>query len=125
MGWSLRSRTRWFREDPWGGARPWLWRDSVRMAAAHPFLGYGPETFPATFPARESAELARAYPDFSHESPHNLFLDALVSGGILGLLCLAAISAAAFRTAGPWQAGALGAALVAEQFTVFTIPTAL
>src|SRR4051794_39861089 len=29
-GLQLRSRTRWFAEDPWGGARLLLWRDSFR-----------------------------------------------------------------------------------------------
>src|ERR1017187_8249095 len=49
-GWKLRSRTRWFIEDPWGGARPTLWRDSLRMGVARPATGYGPEVFTATFP---------------------------------------------------------------------------
>ena len=47
VGWNLRSRTRWFVEDPWGGARPLLWRDSLRMATHRPLAGYGPETFTA------------------------------------------------------------------------------
>ncbi len=62
----LRSRTRWFVEDPWGGARPLLWRDM------------DPKHSTASFPHYESVALARAYPDFAHESPHNIFLDALV-----------------------------------------------
>ena len=50
MGQPLRGRARWFAEDPWGGARPLLWRDSLRMGLARPLAGYGPETFRATFP---------------------------------------------------------------------------
>src|ERR1039457_7349270 len=42
-GRQLRSRLRWFAEDPWGGARPLLWRDSLRMGIARPVSGYGPE----------------------------------------------------------------------------------
>ena len=134
-GWQMRSRTRWFVEDPWGGPRPLLWRDSLRMAAARPFTGHGPETFMAVFPRYQSRELARAYPDFAHESPHNIFLDALVSQGIPGMLLLAAFCAAAFRAA--WRArdkhptvaaalaAALAAGIVAQQFTAFTIPTAV
>ena len=61
---------------------------SLRWAARRP-LGYGPEVFTAAFPRFESAALARAYPDFLHESPHNIFLDAWVSQGIPGLLILA------------------------------------
>jgi len=59
MGQPLRGRARWFADDPWGGARPLLWRDSLRMGLARPLAGYGPETFRATFPHYESAALAR------------------------------------------------------------------
>jgi phage shock protein PspC (stress-responsive transcriptional regulator) len=126
-GAQMRSRTRWFVEDPTGGARPKLWRDSLVMAVRHPLAGFGPETFTAQFPHFESPDLARAYPDFAHESPHNIFLDALVSQGIAGLLVLAGFCAAGLWAArhSPWLAAALAAAIVAQQFTVFTIPTAL
>jgi hypothetical protein len=56
------------------------------MAAARPWAGFGPETFPAEFPRYQSVELARLFPDFYHESPHNTALDALTSEGIPGLL---------------------------------------
>jgi O-antigen ligase len=135
LGQPLRSRARWFTEDPWGGARPLLWRDSLRMGLARPLTGFGPETFTAAFPHYESAALARAYPDFSHESPHNIFLDALVGQGIAGLLLLAAWCAIGFAAA--WKlraeypvrsaclAAALAAGIVSQQFTAFTIPTAV
>ncbi len=134
-GQSLRSRVRWFAEDPWGGARPLLWRDSFRMALARPLAGHGPETFTATFPHYESAALARAYPDFAHETPHNIFLDALVGQGIAGVVVLAVWCALGFASA--WKirdthpdlaaglAAALAAGTVSQQFTVFTIPTAV
>jgi tetratricopeptide (TPR) repeat protein len=135
MGQSMRSRTRWFREDPWGGARPLLWRDSLRAGLARPLLGYGPETFTATFPRFESKELARQFPDFAHESPHNIFLDALVSQGVPGFLLLVAWCGLGFTAA--WRmrsqhaavsaglAAALAAGIVSQQFTVFIIPTAV
>jgi O-antigen ligase len=131
--WPLKSRARWFAEDPWGGARPLLWRDSLRMGLARPLAGHGPETFTATFPQYESAALARAYPDFAHESPHNIFLDALVGQGVAGLALLAAWCVLGFAAA--WKlraehrewaaclAGALAGGIVSQQFTVFTIPT--
>ena len=128
-GWPLRSRARWFTEDPWGGARPRLWADSARMAAHRLPAGFGPEVFTANFPHFESKELARAYPDFAHESPHNIFLDALVAQGVPGLLLLTGFCIAGF--AGAWRlrmpglAAALAAGLVSQQFTVFTIPTAV
>jgi O-antigen ligase len=124
-GWNLRSRTRWFIEDPWGGARPRLWRDSARMASDRLLVGHGPETFTRIFPRYESVELARAYPDFAHESPHNIFLGALVQQGVPGLLCLIAVCWYGWRARDPWLAAAFAAGLAAQQFTVFTIPTGL
>jgi len=135
-GWQLRSRARWFAEDPWGGARLVLWRDSLRMGIHRLPAGYGPEVFTAAFPRFESRELARAYPDFAHESPHNMFLDALVSQGVPGMLILCGLCIAGFAAA--WRlrtrqggdvaaclAAALAAAIASQQFTVFIIPTAV
>ena len=91
----LRSRVHWIQEDVQGGARIWLFRDSLGMAGHRLILGYGPETFSKSFPRFESAELARAYPNFYHESPHNLFLDALLQTGIPGLAILLGLIALA------------------------------
>jgi O-antigen ligase len=136
-GGKLRARVHWVRQDPAGGARLLLWRDSLRMAAARWPAGYGPETFVAAFARHQSADLSRAYPDFYHESPHNIFLDALVSQGVAGPLLLLSLAASGFAaaimhppgarrnpTAGALAAG-LAAMTVSEQFTCFTMPTAL
>jgi O-antigen ligase len=126
-GAKLRARVHWSVDDARGGARLLLWRDSLRMAMQRPLLGYGPETFTSQFPAFESVELARAYPDFYQESPHNMFLDALVSRGIPGALALAALCALALWVArkNAALAAALAGAIVCQQFMVLTIPTAL
>ena len=134
-GWRLRSRARWFAEDPRGGARLMLWRDSLHMASLRLPVGYGPETFESAFPRFESAELARTYPDFVHESPHNMFADALVAQGLPGLAALCGFCALGFAAAArlrrsqPRTAAGLAAALaggiVSQQFAVFTLPTAL
>ncbi len=128
-GWQLRSRTRWFREDPWGGARLLLWRDSLSMAASRPLTGFGGEVFTAAFPRFESVELARAYPDFAHESPHNMVLDAWISQGIPGVTALVALCGLgicwSWRERRMWLLAALTAGIAAQQFTAFTIPTAL
>jgi O-antigen ligase len=124
-GWPLRSRTRWFIEDPWGGARTMLWRDSLHMAASRLAVGNGPEVFTAAFPAYESKQLAEAYPDFSLESPHNIFLDALVSQGVVGFLLLAALCYCGFRYGDRQFLPALAAGVVAHQFAAFIAPTAL
>jgi O-antigen ligase len=124
-GEKLRARAFWSSEDPRGGARFLLWRDSASFATRRPVTGQGPETFSRTFAPHQSAELARAYPEFFHESPHNIFLDALSERGLLGLCSLAALCFLGLV----WARGAIGAAfvaiLVSQQFTVFTIPTAL
>jgi O-antigen ligase len=128
-GTKLRARVHWATEDVWGGARLLLWRDSLRMALHHPLLGFGPETFATEFPRYESADLARSYPDFYHESPHNIFLDALTTRGAAGFLMLLSVSSlaiwAARRRTRPELAAALAASLVCQQFSVFVVPTAL
>lgn len=132
-GVQLRARVHWALQEPAGGARLLLWRDSLRMAAGRLPAGYGPETYLAAFALHQSPELGRAYPDFYHESPHNIFIDALVAQGVAGPLLLLALIAAAFAAA--WNlrsnpaTGALAAGLVgmtiSEQFACFTLPTAL
>jgi hypothetical protein len=124
-GVKLRARAHWSSEDSLGGARLRLWRDTLRMSAHHPILGYGPETFSREFLKSESLELERAYPDVYHESPHNMFLDALVSKGIIGLIPLIAIVALGLARARGPMGGAFVAMLVAQQFTSFTVPTEL
>jgi O-antigen ligase len=147
-GAKLRARLHWSLEDIRGGARLLLWRDSLRMAADRPIQGFGPESFVTEFPRFESVELSRAYPDFYHESPHNMFLDALTSRGLLGLLTIVALCicgagnfacnrlSSRFGTKGrqdcrpraglpaPLVAGLAGG-LVCQQFGVFIVPTAL
>jgi O-Antigen ligase len=134
-GLKLRARSQWELEDLRGGARLWLWRDALRMSSARPFIGFGPETFGREFPHYQSIELSQAYPDFYHESPHNMFLDALVSQGIPGVGILAGFAGLAWfaarravtqgqRTA-PYLASALIAGLTAGLFVCFTLPGAL
>ncbi len=131
---ALRARVFWAREDIAGGSRMLVWRDSLPMIAGRPLVGYGPDTFGAAFPPYQSAELARAYPEFYHESPHNVFLDALVSEGIGGgLWLLAWIGLGGYAgwlaLKGPHRAiaagllAALAATIAAHQFAVFVIPT--
>jgi O-antigen ligase len=140
VGAKLRARVHWSAEEPLGGGRLWLWRDSLRMAAARWPVGYGPDIFTAAFPRWQSAELARTEPDFFQESPHNVFLDALVAQGLPGLILMAALCAVGFRAA--WElkrdparvkqrelagavAGGLAAMTVSHQFACFIVPTGL
>jgi O-antigen ligase len=121
----LRARAHWISDERTGGARPLLWRDSLLMAMERPLRGFGSDNFVAAFPRFQSAELARAYPDFYHESPHNILLDALTSQGAGGLLALAAIAAIGIWASGPpYLLTGFIATLLAHQFIVFTAPTA-
>ncbi len=131
-GTRVRARIHWSLDDVSGGARLLLWRDSLILAGQRPGIGFGPEAFASKFPRAESLALAREYPDFYHESPHNVFLDALVQQGIPGaaiLLCFCLLGlygaqASRSRAAIPLGAGVV-AALVCHQFTVFLPATAL
>jgi O-antigen ligase len=130
----LRARLHWIGEEPAGGARLLLWRDTLKMAADAPLAGFGRENFIAEFPKYQSVDLSRAYPDFYHESPHNIVLDALAGEGILGLIAMAlTIAFGGYRALVRARTGsqrdaallaALAAALVAHQFIVLTPPTA-
>jgi hypothetical protein len=134
-GLKLRARLHWSIEDPRGGARLLLWRDSLQMSAHRPLVGFGPETFATEFPRFESIQLASVYPDFYHESAHNIFLDTLTAQGILGLLPLMGLCALgawsamhACRTGnalGPPLGAAFVGLLATQQFTAFVFTTAL
>jgi len=130
-GTRLRARVQWSTEDLRGGARLLLWRDSLTMAAQRPWTGFGPETFSVEFPKFQSLDLARAYPDFYHESPHNVFLDALTAQGALGLLALLSLAMFGLYVStklnreqrAPLLAG-WACLLVCHLFVVFIAPTA-
>jgi hypothetical protein len=104
------------------------------MSATRPWTGFGPDVFVAEFPQFQSAELARAYPDFYHESPHNMFLDALNGQGVGGVVLLAfwiLLGLTAGLRAPPGMRAisggllaGLAAVVVAQQFVVFVVPTA-
>ncbi len=131
-GLKLRARVHWTAgEQTLGGARILLWRDSLGMVARRWVAGYGPETFSSEFPRFQSVRLEQAFPDFYHESPHNLFLDALTAQGVIGLAPLLALLGLGFHAA--WRGSrrhafagaALAGAVVSHQFSVLTVPTAL
>jgi O-antigen ligase len=135
LGLKLRARLHWSIDDARGGARLMLWKDSLRMSVERPLSGFGPETFATEFPRFESLELARAFPDFYHESPHNMFLDALTSQGVIGLFALlgfcglgawcAWCSARLGRPLAAPLAAALAGLVLAQQFGVLVLATSL
>ena len=130
----LQNRVRWYRGDPYGGGRLTVWADTMRMAGKRWLAGYGLETYSSQFPRFESEALARQFPDRYYESAHNIFLDAFAAQGLPGVLLLLAAAAlgiwcsrraAAMRTTAGILSTGFAAALVADQFVAFTLPTAL
>ena len=123
----------WY-DDAKGGTRPLLWRDCLQMARAHIWLGAGPELFATEFPKFESIELARDFPNYYHESPHNILLDAMLSQGLPGLIILLLQAGVAIFASFRWKtrsapaaalaAGCIGL-FVSQQFTGFVPATAL
>lgn len=126
-GTRLRTRIQWSLEDVHGGARPWLWKDSLTMGAARPWTGHGPETFTSAYLPFKSERLAELYPDLYQESPHNPFAEAWTEQGLLGLVAWLLIAAGALWAA--WRAPSRGAAFVAgftaAQFLSWTAATQL
>jgi O-antigen ligase len=130
----LRKRLNQWVTDASGGPRLLLWRDSLSMARTRVVTGFGLETFTQYFPSFESTQMAVAYPEFAHESPHNIMLDTLLEQGLPGVLALLGLAAVCVRLG--WRAVAsehrqqatfilasLAAAVAAQQFTAFTLPT--
>ena len=131
-GTKLRARVHWSTDDFRGGARLLLWRDSMPIVAQHPVAGLGPETFVTQFPLYQSLDLARVYPDFLHESPHNFLIDLAAGQGLPAAIALLALCGLAFRCGirsqsplAPPLLAALAALFVAHMFIVFTVPTEL
>lgn len=136
-GRQFRTRLQYMAIDPQGGARLWLWRDTLRMAIQHPLLGIGPDTFERNFPLVESKAMAQRFPDTYFSVPHNVVLDYLTEGGIFAGLALVLLAFWALRnyhraacsveSEGPRYLarsllGGLAAVLVAQQFISDTIP---
>jgi O-antigen ligase len=132
-GGKLRDRLSQWIQDPVGGPRLLLYRDTIRLASSHLLLGIGPDCFETEFPRRQSPELARAYPDFYEESPHNVCLEYLTAQGLGGLICFLGLTglglAAALRgrrsILSAVLLACLAASFVAHQFNAFVLPTAL
>ena len=109
---------------------------SLRMGVSHWATGTGLETFSSEYPRYQSIGLAQAFPNRYHESPHNMFFGCVYrTGGCGGLAVLALLAAVGVFSA--WRAKrrdfsvsgylacSLVAAIWANQFLAFTVPTAL
>lgn len=109
---------RWvqWRDDAKGGTRLFVWRDSLPMARAHLLWGSGPETFATEFPKYQSIELARAFPEYYHESAHNFLLEALLAQGVPGLMICLVLAGIGITASFQWTRRRTAAASLAAGF---------
>lgn len=78
-----------------GAVRLEIWKASVRMTAARPILGTGPDAFRLLFTRFQSAQYARISEWQSiADDAHNYFLNLSSILGVLGLLAMTALLAA-------------------------------
>jgi O-antigen ligase len=130
-----RARIAQWTADRQGGPRLLVWRDSFPLIWQHPVVGIGSELFEPHFRKAESLELARAFPDAYHESPHNFFLEVASAQGVTGLFLwvslLAITSACGLRTRKANESivaillAALAGMLVSLQFCPLTLTNEL
>jgi O-antigen ligase len=111
-----------------------LWRETLGLVQAQPFLGVGPSRFVDSIGRFHTAAwAAEVGPYAPPDSPHDVILQVLASTGWLGLACvvsIVAVTALALWRVRPWdgwQAGAVlaGVGVAVSYLTSFTDPVTL
>jgi O-antigen ligase len=74
------------------GGRLTVWRDSLALVKARPFLGWGFGTFESAFPSVQSADVSEVY-----DHAHNDWLEWVTEGGALGLLAAVGLVVTSFQ----------------------------
>ena len=101
-----------------GGDRPAVWRDTLRLAASRPLLGYGPDNFGLVFPRFQTTYIGPQQWDKAHAES----LQVASTQGLVGLatyiLVLAAFIRAFWRGRHREGAVAIFSAWVAYQVTL-------
>jgi O-antigen ligase len=81
-----------------GKTRLLAWGTAGRAALARPLLGYGPNNYAHAFSSHFDLEFHRfPWREQWFDDAHNVLLNTLVEQGVLGVLALLALYAAAFR----------------------------
>ena len=75
-----------------GAGRTLLWRDALGMVPDFSLIGCGPEAFNRVFPAHRSLDLAKHAALINNESPHNSYLEAAISFGLIGAIAYVAMA---------------------------------
>ncbi len=99
-------------------ARLLAWKAGLKGFADRPILGWGMENFQYAFNAHYDPRLLRyGFTETFFDKPHNIFLQALVEGGIIGFIAYAAV--AWFALCAVWGSSLLSAALVGYMVQLF------
>ncbi len=77
------------------GDRLIAWKIAVEGWRERPLLGYGPENFYVPFEKHYDPHLLRTGNSTVFDKPHNLYLEYLATGGVVGLVAYLALLAAA------------------------------
>lgn len=111
------------------GPRLQMWGAGIDAAAERPLLGWGPGRFRAATAGRADQDFVRSEgPDRPFYDAHNLLIEHLVGGGILGLSLLVGFGWAATRQARgslAWFAGGVALTWLFTPVSVVTAPVAL
>lgn len=90
-----------------------IWEEGIKVVIKRPILGYGQENFQLVFPAERR---------LSVDNAHNLFLEILISSGLLGLGAYLMVLREAFKKLPFFAKLSLLAFLVRAQFNPLSIP---
>lgn len=90
-----------------------IWQEGLKAVIRRPILGYGQENFELIFPSRYQMKV---------DNVHNLFLEILLSSGVVGLIVYLAIIAEAFKKASLTIRLCLLVFLIRAQFNPLSIP---
>jgi O-antigen ligase/tetratricopeptide (TPR) repeat protein len=79
--------------------RGYWWLAGLKMFAARPVAGWGPDTFVTIYPRYLSPDAAKLGDAETADKPHNVFVEHLAHTGLLGFLAYVGLLFVAFRRA--------------------------
>ncbi|HMK96293.1 MAG TPA: O-antigen ligase family protein [Acidimicrobiales bacterium] len=82
-----------------------IWATAARIAAHHPVVGTGPDTFAVVYPQNQSAEWVKDFgANYVVNGAHDIFMNVLADDGFVGLvLFVGLLLFVGLRTFGAWR----------------------